>query len=770
MPKRKKDPNSGDEPKKPRVERPIEAILKKNCPDSYLSKDGKFPRQHKGGYMCQVFSRQKLPGEKQTTRTRTVTCGFDKVVRDDKRDTFGGQINKAVEHLSQERYIASLLANYLFIKALDSCTPGDFDNIPEPNESFFGKCMTSVGARSSSFKEQFTEFSRLTGLKRMDPPRKLPLTQPRTLLARQMATCASTRTEHTVEGRRRAILKYTIAKAIPNAGAVNFKVYNRWKHALAELMLDFDGSESGEHKIRQKAMGMNNVTGASAVLQIAREERTSFGRVLEATRSLSRKLKNDGEDEAKSVSAPTIAHLRNIYNRYVLSDSKQYNHIVKVSYETYPGDGKEDIIKRAGFVRSRWGNHKPPKEIAPLPICSTKAVFISIDTKTLVAWGHECSDDAWWFDQILQPFSKRVNIPCLRSKGNAKYARDINGFLTALKPVKDGGSPKCPWMIGSTFLTDGVQVKLGLHTILRDHPGFSGSEQLDKAGYKLPRAEQTVVDLLEKGRGVYNVKSVTPVTIGEVPGDLKVMSIDPGQVKVVNVVSAPAKVWMERNPVPLLNRCSYVCGEEYRTNTLAKQQEVYEVQRRSSMKEYGDSCRGLQNHKKRTSCMETFLDYCSSWVRYGPAIFKESLRNSRKCARFERFRAVQSQVEKIADRYLPKKLLGKSLLFFGKASFRPQKGKASAPRKKLVRALACRGLVLMVDESGTSANCPGCKTRLCENSSNRTKTCKKFTLGSDENCCLLNSSRLEFEMDRDNCGATSIGLRGFGTIVGHNWF
>jgi len=108
-------------------------------------------------------------------------------------------------------------------------------------------------------------------------------------------------------------------------------------------------------------------------------------------------------------------------------------------------------------------------------------------------------------------------------------------------------------------------VKLGLQTISRDHPAFSGSEQLDKAGYKLPRADQTVVDLLEKGRGVYNVKSVTPVTVEQVPGDLKVMSIDPGQVKVVNVVSAPAKVWMERNPVPLLNRCSYVGGEEYRT-------------------------------------------------------------------------------------------------------------------------------------------------------------------------------------------------------------
>ena len=770
MGKRKKDESPVEKPKKVRIEPPIQGILRENCPGSYLSKGGIFPRQHKGEYMCNVYSRHKYPDEKQIIRTSTVTCGFDKVVNDEVHSKFQDQVNTAVEHLSQERYIASLLANYLFIKALDSCGPGEYENLPEPNESFYGKCMSSVGGSRSCFGKEFDEFSRLTDIKRITPPKKLPLTQQRTLLSRQLDTCTSTRIKTTTTERRRAIFKYFISGAIPNPGTVDTRVYNQWKHTLAVLILEFDGSSEFLEKIRKKAMVMKNETGTGTVLRFTSNDFVVFRKVLHTTELLSgKKIGIDGE-ESKSVCAPTIAYIRSIYNEYVLSDYNTYCDITSDSHDLYPGKDKYSSVKRKDFVKSKWKKHKPPKEIAPLPICSTRAVFISIDAKALKSWGYKCSDDAWWFDEILQPYSTRVNIPCLRSKGNAMYARNIAGFLKALKPVRDGGSSKCPWMIGSTFLTDGVQVKLGIRTLMRDHKTFCGSENLDKSGYKLPRADRNILDLLDIGRGVYNVKSLTPITPEQIPENLSVMSIDPGQVKIINVAKAPAKLWMERNPIPLLNRCSYVSGDEYREKTLARKQEIYEVQRRLTNKAYDSSCKNLKNHKKRTSDMETFIDYCRSWAIYGKALFEETLRKNRKLARFRRFRAVQSQIDQIADKYFRKRCDGKSVILFGKACFRPQKGKASAPRKKLIRSMACRGLVLMVDESYTSANCPGCKSRMSEDRTYRTKTCKKFILGSDENCCLLNSSRQIFEMDRDNCGCVSIGLRGFGTILGQDWF
>lgn len=89
-------------------------------------------------------------------------------------------------------------------------------------------------------------------------------------------------------------------------------------------------------------------------------------------------------------------------------------------------------------------------------------------------------------------------------------------------------------MVGSSFLTDGVQVKVVLTTLESTRGAFSGSSALDDAGYsKLPRANATVQDLVRRGKGVYNISSVIPST--ELPSDLHISSADPGQAKVINV-------------------------------------------------------------------------------------------------------------------------------------------------------------------------------------------------------------------------------------------
>jgi hypothetical protein len=69
-------------------------------------------------------------------------------------------------------------------------------------------------------------------------------------------------------------------------------------------------------------------------------------------------------------------------------------------------------------------------------------------------------------------------------------------------------------------------------------------------------------------------------------------------------------------------------------------------------------------------------------------------------------------------------------MLFGKASFRAQKGRASAPRKAMIRELASRGVVLMVDENNTSKKCPGCKEDTVEDKERRIRSCKNFKVGS----------------------------------------
>lgn len=57
-------------------------------------------------------------------------------------------------------------------------------------------------------------------------------------------------------------------------------------------------------------------------------------------------------------------------------------------------------------------------------------------------------------------------------------------------------------MVGSSFLTDDMQVKLLLTTLESSRGTFPGSTALDEAGYnKLPRADATVNELIRRGRG-----------------------------------------------------------------------------------------------------------------------------------------------------------------------------------------------------------------------------------------------------------------------------
>jgi len=105
-------------------------------------------------------------------------------------------------------------------------------------------------------------------------------------------------------------------------------------------------------------------------------------------------------------------------------------------------------------------------------------------------------------------------------------------------------------------------------------------------------------------------------------------------------------------------------------------------------------------------------------------------------------------------------------MFFGKASFQAQKGRASAPRKKLIREFATRGVVLMVSEYNTSQKCPGCHSQTTEDSVNRIRSCENVS------GCLLreNSDSGKFNMDRDDVGSTNIGIRGTGIVLGLSYF
>ncbi|CAN0291078.1 unnamed protein product, partial [Scytosiphon promiscuus] len=149
-----------------------------------------------------------------------------------------------------------------------------------------------------------------------------------------------------------------------------------------------------------------------------------------------------------------------------------------------------------------------------------------------------------------------------------------------------------------------------------------------------------------------------------------------------------------------------------------------------------------------------------SWYTNGPTLLKENLRKSRKLLRFGRRRATQSTLAKIGDTYTAKKEEPCRLMLFGRASFAATKGRASAPRKVMIREMETRGVVLTVREHHTSKKCPGCFEDTVEDKERRMRSCRNVQVGYPEEACRLHPLTREFDMDRDHVGSTNIEMSG----------
>lgn len=165
-------------------------------PEKYLTKDGNIPRKYKGTYCCQLFSRVKFGRNmSQKLRTRTVSVGFRAAPTDGEREALHEKSDTAVDHLSRERVLASLFANFIFMERLQNGSA-----VPEPDRSFFKSCLSACinSTGGGTLNADFNHFCALTGLQRLQPPQNLNLDQVREFEAGSMATSTSTRSEHPV--------------------------------------------------------------------------------------------------------------------------------------------------------------------------------------------------------------------------------------------------------------------------------------------------------------------------------------------------------------------------------------------------------------------------------------------------------------------------------------------------------------------------------------------------------------------------------------------
>jgi hypothetical protein len=124
--------------------------------------------------------------------------------------------------------------------------------------------------------------------------------------------------------------------------------------------------------------------------------------------------------------------------------------------------------------------HKPPKIINLGPLMKLQPAFNRIDQTVLAelfdnfGW----AGSPFWYMGLFNPFHPAARIPCLRT--NTNMAKSFAGLRYLFQ---QRSTRRFNWMIGASFITDGVQVKLELDTPVLERPTAAGLDGLHKKKY-----------------------------------------------------------------------------------------------------------------------------------------------------------------------------------------------------------------------------------------------------------------------------------------------
>lgn len=307
----------------------------------------------------------------------------------------------------------------------------------------------------------------------------------------------------------------------------------------------------------------------------------------------------------------------------------------------------------------------------------------------------------------LQPCFVQYSTTCINSAFNG-YG-DVASFVKTEFDVS--GVRRKGYNI-SGFRSDGFQVHLSFMAIATNNPVPTNTDKLKDAGYDFPKPAKKVVSTLSQP-GVFTV-SEKRVDAKEVPANeratVRTTVIDPGCVDVVSVrttkleTTSPSDILKDSTPWAL-------SSDDYTIASGALIQRGREAKRRSRPG-YREALRDEDKGRSKTASLDSLLVYTKWVARHFEAMYREKNTNGRRRTRFITTRLLQGTIDKLANRIVDSgrkefPSTTSNVVFFGNGSFKAMKGSAPVPRKKLVRALAMRTTVFMLDEFRTSKMCPG---------------------------------------------------------------
>ncbi|KAG5184074.1 hypothetical protein JKP88DRAFT_315688 [Tribonema minus] len=661
-----------------------------------------------------AFERQR--GKELDVRYRVVTIGLKAVVADvrEKADILD-KLSELTSYFSRLRVYASLFSQFVITQSLNA----QGQVMRTIDAAFFRSCFDAFcyPSQSNPLSQQFSQFKSLTGIGSLQaPPNTKEIKNDQ---AKKLWTATMTRMKEHYQKRVKAIANWVFRDVIrPHHSDMADKIFSGKVQQLIAFM-SRGPSSAADVVAALIGLGFDDIIYRLDIITFCERARAV-----------------DGVTEQ-------IRHWFNLQREYIDEPRRRFEMVIRAANTLHPG--KQGKQGRKKFIDTNFTRKAPPKIVAPLPYANPRAVFIRIDKSTMKGLFPSLNIEMgpWGYRSFLSPYNKKANIRCLRCSTRGSSERSM------MEAIANPDVTECPWMVAPTFETDGHQIKLSLMTSHGTNPGPPGLRYLHEAGYKLRTKNEGIMDVVGRGRGVYNDHGIIFGEDRTVLDDAMLGGVDPGVCKPLCNIYALGADWDPTAALQHRPAFNYVVVTEEEVKKLSGRKKTahQEAVVRAQQPKYASALRTVWRYRKRTSDVSELVRYCIAWKRVEHGYWAEKLRKVRKVKAFERFRALQSQAQHI------KKVVfsgfqgaDKRLIVFGNGSFKAKKGHVSVPRKMIIRACACECSVVMGDERGSSKYCP-CGQELVN--LNREKSGKRIRVCNNTLCPLTT-------FDRDDGGVAGI--------------
>lgn len=436
-----------------------------------------------------------------------------------------------------------------------------------------------------------------------------------------------------------------------------------------------------------------------------------------------------------------------------------------VAYHFHSGDAEETKQRKKRILQA-WdaANVKLPKAFSLLPLPSCKRRIVQYEGTALATfmlqWVSSIAEEAR--DSLCAPHSLatykyedltdevahlqgvyREGRRLKQSSGNSTGIQkeilqsELHSHRCAEAALFDllltrsafGGSSEKGWRKGWVPIrlsTDGVRLAVTFASgVAKKAPNIDG---LSAANYKWDAPAERL-QLEDTDRGVYRDHQWRHDISCQAEADVKLIAIDPGIKKKLQIASAPLSLCSNAAKLAELAAGEpksvfwQISSDEWADYAGTRSREARVVGARQRNRPYDVLVEELRMCRKRTSNSETFQDYLFHLLGGFSTFTSHLLHPQRSMDRWRDTRKAMSALARIADRvwgikkrkkgepHLPKNEKKRTIVLIGDGSFGD-----TFPKKKFVRALASRGLTIVLDEYNTSSMCPCGESKLQDTS------------------------------------------------------